>query len=375
MQASNTNSIEMKKINRNRIFRLIYTEGQLSKQNIVQKLNVSLPTVNQNLKALSELGLIKDQGSLASTGGRKARAISCNPEARFSIGVDVTKNHVVLVATDLCAAIVKSRTVRLPFENKTEYFRTVGQLIEQFAADPQIDKSRILGVGISVPGLISEDRQKVSYASILGFSGGSLSSFSEHIAYPCIFSNDASAAAMAELWNCNASENVVYLSLSNSVGGAISLGKTVYPGDNRRSAEFGHMTIIPKGKRCYCGQAGCVDAYCNASILSDTTNGSLADFFEKVDTGSVPHLEVWKKYLHYLTLTVNNLRMIFDCRVILGGYVGSYMGRHIDALRKQVSQRNSFEKDGSYLEVCRYKRESSAVGAALQYIEPFINNI
>ncbi len=121
MQAGNTNSIEMKKINRNRIFRLIYTEGQLSKQNIVHTLNVSLPTVNQNLKALTELGLIRDQGSLASTGGRKARAISCNPSARFSVGVDVTKNHVVLVAVDLCATIVKSKSIRIAFENTKEY--------------------------------------------------------------------------------------------------------------------------------------------------------------------------------------------------------------------------------------------------------------
>ncbi len=241
--------------------------------------------------------------------------------------------------------------------------------------DPKIDKSKILGVGISVPGLISEDRQWVSYASILGFSGGSLNNFSEFIAYPCIFSNDASAAALAELWNCDGNDNVVYLSLSNSVGGAISLGKTFYPGDNQRSAEFGHMTIIPKGKRCYCGQYGCVDSYCNASILSDTTNGNLADFFEKVDVGSAEHQAVWKKYLYYLSLAVNNLRMVFDCRVILGGYVGSYMSGHIEYLRKQVSLRNSFEEDGSYLEVCRYKRESSAVGAALQHIEPFINNI
>ena len=367
--------IDLKKINRNRIFRLIYKKGQLSKQDIVQSLNISLPTVSQNLKVLKEAGLIKEEGCFASTGGRKARVIACNPAARFSIGVDITKSHVAIAAIDLCATIVKNTHISIPFENSKEYFRTLGKYIDQFTEDPQIDRSKILGVGISVPGLLSEDHQNITYASVLGFTDGSLNSFAEFIPYPCVLSNDASAAALAELWNRDNSDNIVYLSLSNSVGGAILLGKKFYPGENQRSAEFGHMTIVPGGRRCYCGQYGCSDAYCNASILSDTTNGRLDEFFKQLDAESVQHKDVWKKYVHYLTIMINNLRMMFDCRVILGGYVGSYMGSHIEPLKKKAALHNSFERDGSYLEICTYKKDSSAVGAAQLHIETIINNV
>lgn len=354
---------------------MIYKKGQLSKQDIVHALNISLPTINQNLKTLMESDLIRDEGCFASTGGRKARAISCNPSARFSIGVDITKKQIAVAAIDLCAAIVKSIHVPIAFENTKEYFRSVGKYIEQFTQDLQIDRSRILGVGISVPGLLSEDHQKINYSSVLGFTGGSLDSFAEFIPYPCVLSNDASAAGLAELWNCDQANNVVYLSLSNSVGGAIMLGKKFYPGENQRSAEFGHMTIVPKGIRCYCGQYGCVDAYCNAMVLSGAANGSLDDFFEQLATGSLHHWNIMKKYLHYLALTVNNLRMLFDCRIILGGYVGSYMEQYIELLRKMTVKHNSFENDGSYLSACRYRKDSSAVGAALLHIEAFINSI
>lgn len=374
MYDSNT-SIDIKKINRNRIFRLIYKRGQLSKQDIVHALNISLPTVNQNLKTLMESGLIKEEGCFASTGGRKARAISCNPAARFSIGVDITKNQIAVAAIDLSASIVKSMYIPVPFENSKEYFISVGKFIEQLTQDAQIDRSRILGVGISVPGLLSEDHQKINYSSVLGFTGGSLDSFAEFIPYPCVLSNDASAAGLAELWNCDQADNVVYLSLSNSVGGAIMLGNEFYPGENQRSAEFGHMTIVPKGSRCYCGQYGCVDAYCNAMILSDAANGSLDYFFSQLDAGSSHHLNIWKKYSHYLALTVNNTRMLFDCRIILGGYVGSYMEPYIEPLREKTTKHNSFEKDGGYLSACRYRKDSSAVGAALLHIESFINSI
>ena len=375
MQNAGTTSTDVKKINRNRIFRMIYQEGSLSKQNIVQALNISLPTVVQNLRVLTERGLVREEGSFASTGGRKARAISCNPAARFSIGMDITKKHVVLVAIDLCASVTKNKRIYMPFKNSKEYFRELGKELEEFIQGLQIDQSRILGVGISVPGLLSEDHRQVVYAPVLGFTGGSLSSFAEFIPYTCILINDASAAALAELWNFNEAENVVYLSLSSSVGGAISLGKTFYHGDNQRSAEFGHMTIVPGGRRCYCGQSGCLDAYCNANILSDSADGSLDGFFKLLASGSLQHQGLWKEYLNYLALAVNTLRMSFDSRVILGGYVGSHMEHTIASFRNQVSLLNSFETDGSYLDVCRFKLESSAVGAALQHIELFIDSI
>jgi len=368
-------SIDIKRINRNRIFRLIYKRGQLSRQDIAQSLNMSLPTVNQNLKALMESDLIRDKGCFASTGGRKARAISCNPAARFSIGVDVTKNQIAVTAIDLTASIIKSMHIPLPFKDSKEYFMSVGKYIEQLIQDAKINRSRILGVGISVPGLLTEDHQKIDYSSVLGFTGGSLDSFAEFIPYPCVLSNDASAAGLAEMWNRDYADNVVYLSLSNSVGGAIMLGKKFYPGENQRSAEFGHMTIVPGGNRCYCGQYGCVDAYCNAMILSNESNGSLDGFFRQLEAGSLYHRNIWENYLHYLALAVNNLRMLFDCRVILGGYVGSYMEPYIESFREMTAKYNSFERDAGYVSACSNKKDPSAVGAALLHIEAFINGM
>ena len=291
------------------------------------------------------------------------------------MGVDITKNHIVIVVVDLGVHVIQTVRCRLLFQNKRDYFREVGELIAQTIRDSKADPAKILGVGISVPGLLSEDSRTVKYASLLGFTGGSIENFSAFIPYPCLFSNDASAAGRAELWSSQTVDNMVYLSLSNSVGGAAFLSQTVYSGDNQRSVEVGHMTIVPEGRTCYCGQKGCVDAYCSSRILSDSTPGGLAEFFERLQQKSAEHQAIWQEYLQYLLLTINNLRMLFDCRVVLGGYVGNYMEEHIGSLREAVSGRNSFENGGSYLQVCRYKIESSAVGAALLYIEPFIEAI
>lgn len=367
-------SIEVKKINRNTIYKFLYKHDPISIQEIAQTLNMSLPTVTQNLKELQERDLIIETGLFESTGGRKAKAITYNRH-KYAIGLDITRNHVGIVVIDLSGMVIKNVRKQYPFVNSKEYFKGVGDLVKTFIDDSNIDRGAILGVGIALPALLSEDKKRVNYATVIDFKGGSVEDFSEFIPYPCLLSNDANAAGFTELWNEEDIQNVVYLSLNNSVGGAIIIGKNIYSGQNQRGGEFGHMTIVRDGRTCYCGQKGCVDVYCSAKILSDSTNGNIAEFFRLLRTNSEPQKALWEEYLTHLVVIINNLRMLYDCNVILGGYAGAYMDEHIEHLRELVSRRNSFEVDGSYLHVCKYKLEATAVGAALQHVESFINNV
>lgn len=369
------NSIEVKKINRNAIYKFLYKHDPISIQEIAQTLNMSLPTVTQNLRELQERDLIIEKGLFESTGGRKAKAIAYNSVAKYAIGLDITRNHVGIVVVDLSGKVIKNLRKQYSFANSKEYFEGVGKLVKECIADCKIISSKILGVGIALPAILSEDKQMVNYATVIDFKGGSVKDFSEFIPYPCILSNDANAAGFAELWGGGNMQNVVYLSLNNSVGGSIIIGKNIYSGENQRSGEFGHMTIVPNGRKCYCGQEGCVDAYCSAKILSDSTNGKIAEYFRLLRLDNEPQKTLWEKYLTHLVIMINNLRMLYDCNIILGGYAGAYMDEHIEYIRELVSRRNTFEVDGSYLHVCKYKLEATAVGAALQHVESFINNI
>ncbi|WP_094548573.1 ROK family transcriptional regulator [Petroclostridium xylanilyticum] len=375
MATKRANSIEVKKINRNAIYKFLYKHDPISIQEIAYTLNMSLPTVTQNIKELQERDLVIETGLFESTGGRKAKAIAYNSAAKFAVGLDITRNHIGIVLIDLSGKVIKNERKQYPFVNSKEYFEGVGNLVKHFIDDCKIESSKILGVGIALPAILSDDKQTVSYATVIDFKGGSVKSFSEFIPYPCILSNDANAAGLAELWVEGNIQNVVYLSLNNSVGGAIIIGKNIYTGENQRSGEFGHMTIVPDGRTCYCGQKGCVDAYCSAKVLSDSTNGSIAEFFRLLRLNSEPQKALWEEYLKHLVVTINNLRMLYDCNVILGGYVGAYLDEYIEHIRELVSKRNTFEVDGTYLHVCKYKLEATAVGAALQHVENFINNV
>ncbi|MEK5034682.1 ROK family transcriptional regulator [Paenibacillus sp. FSL R7-0302] len=362
-------------MNRNAIYRYLYHRESTSIQEIAQALGLSLPTVTQNLKELQERGLIEETGLYESTGGRKAKSLACNSVAGYAVGLDVTLNHVGIVVIDLSGRIIKNVRNHYPFANEENYFRGVGKMVEDFIEACQLERSQILGVGIALPAILSGNRQTVSYATVIDFKGGSVRRFAEYIPYPCVLSNDANAAGLTELWGEQDIHNVVYLSLNNSVGGAIIVGNQIYAGQNHRSGEFGHMTILPGGRTCYCGQKGCVDAYCSAKILSDSTGGSIVEFFRLLGEGKKEQQAIWQEYVGYLIITVNNLRMLYDCDVILGGYAGAYMEEYIDDLQALAAHKNTFEQDGSYLRVCKYKLEATAVGAALELVTEFIDSI
>ncbi|MFD1957092.1 ROK family transcriptional regulator [Paenibacillus thailandensis] len=369
------NRMDVKTINKNRIYRYVYANGMTSKQGIAAGLGMSMPTVLQNVKELIAEGLLAETGTFESTGGRKAKAISIVPGARHAIGVEITRQHIGIVLVDLSGALLRQERLMQPFRAEDHYFRLLAEAIERFIDRCAVPRDSLLGVGISIPGIVSEDGMAIVSSHVIGVMSFATEAFTSRIPYPCFFANDANAACAAEIHGQAEMEASVYLSLSNSVGGAVYTTNSIYKGDNQRGGEFGHMTLVPGGDVCYCGKSGCLDAYCNAQVLSSLANGNLDDFFAKVDAGDRDAMAAWDRYMEHLAVALNNLRMAFDCNVIIGGYVGAYIDKHLPKLAAMVADRNTFERDGSYVKACRYTQEASAVGAALRHVDEFAVNV
>ena len=374
MTAGPASNMDVKRRNRSNTLRCILACDHVSQMELSQRLSLSWPTVLQNVKELSELGLIQEAGSYESTGGRKAKAYAPVRDAKLALGVDITRNHVSLVLVDLCGQVVRSVRKTCPFSLDDSYARRLGKLAEQFVQENRA-QDRLLGVGVSLPGIVDGDEGVLRRSHILGIQDVPTAFFGRYIPYPCHFLNDANAAGLAEVYGTLDAGDLVYLSLSNSVGGAILNGGALYTGDHLRAGEFGHTTLVPGGKPCYCGKEGCLDAYCSARVLAEQTGGGLADFFDHLRAGDPWLAKAWQEYLQYLAVAVNNLHMSFDCDVIVGGYVGAYLEEFGGPLRTMLEERNTFRRDASSLRFCRYKLEAAAVGAALMQVDQFIQNI
>lgn len=92
--AEKITTTDVKRLNKNRIFRLIHYTDKISRQEIAEILQLSLPTVNQNLKLLTNDGLIEFEGNFESTGGRKAQAIIVKGMSKCAISVNLSSTGV-----------------------------------------------------------------------------------------------------------------------------------------------------------------------------------------------------------------------------------------------------------------------------------------
>lgn len=375
MEIKQATNMEIKKRNRNRIFRYICKHGTVSNPDIAYDMKMSLPTVTQITKELIEKGFVEETGELQSTGGRRAKALSAAINVKQAVGLDITKNHISFVLTNLTGEILNHVRIFLPYNHEEAYYRRVNDELESFLEESNADRKRILGIGISFPGIIDLDRQLITYSHILGVKMISFDSVSSFFNYPCCFLNDANAGAYAEGICSDERERFFYLSLSNTVGGAIFDNNRLVQGDHFRCGEVGHMTVIPDGKICYCGKKGCLDAYCSAAILSAAAGGKLEKFFELLEKNDQRAAELWDVYTGYLAVALNNIRMLLDCDIILGGYVGSYAKPYLQDIWNKVSERNTFTEERQFVKSCRYKVGAAALGAALEVIENFVRQI
>lgn len=369
-----TNGI--KKVNRTRIYNLLYQQDSLSKRDLQRQLNLSLPTVTQNLMELQSEGLILETGRAKNTGGRSAVTYSINSQAKVAIGLDITMHHITAVVIDLYGIVIAQLRFRHLFERTDAYLKRLGEIVEQIISENGVDTSRILGIGIGLPGLTNSSYDKVVYGKIIDIEGASSSDFSRYMKYPVRIINDANAACDIELYNINdVAANGFYIMLSNNVGGAIFINGSVYSGENFRSGEIGHLTIHPDGLSCYCGQHGCVDCYCSSTVLTKCSYDNLELFFQMLEKKDASAVSIWSSYLQDLALAVRNVRILFDCPIIIGGYVGAYMDNYMDDLKKILDGYNSFDTESNYVIACKYKTEAIAAGAALSFIKEFLELI
>ena len=372
MDKKKITNMEVKKKNRNDVFRYLCRHGTVSNPDISYALKLSLPTTTQITKELIEKGLVEEKGELQSTGGRRAKALAVSDNAGKAVGLDITKNHISLVLTQLTGRILRYERIFLPFASEDCYYQEVNQKLEDFLKECGCEREHVLGIGISFPGIIDLKEALVADSHILGVSYLPFSSISRYFAWPCHFLNDANAGAYAEGIQSESIERFFYLSLSNTVGGAVYSNGRLEQGENYRCGEVGHMTIVPDGKVCYCGKYGCLDAYCSAKYLSD---GKLEDFFQRLKEGEAEAAWLWDKYTSYLAIAVNNIHMVLDCDIALGGYVGSYMGEYIQDVRDKVSERNTFGEGGLFVRSCSHKTGAAALGASLKVIELFMEQV
>lgn len=377
MSDTGMTTMNVKKINKNKVYNFIYKEKTTSKQQIVTQLQMGLSTVSQNLKDLEDEGLIEKNGFFESTGGRKAQAIQIARTCRMAIGVGILKDKIHITAVDLYGTAVCQTTITYMYTSEPSYYEQLGQYVTDFIEDSGIPASAVLGVSISTQGILAPDGHSVSYGVIMDNSHMKLSDFEQYIPYPCRLEHDSKAAAYLELWNHRELNNAVVLLLNPNLGGAVIANKTVHQGNHMRSGIIEHLCINQDGPMCYCGKRGCLETYCSANYLEHASGMSIPEFFDALARKPAPALsQLWTDYLNHLAFAIRNLNIIFDGDIIISGYLAPYFREQdVAFLLEQINTSTPFPLSREQILLGTHGQYTPAIGGALTFIEEFTGGV
>lgn len=366
---------QIKQNNRSLIYHFIYNNRKVSQQDIAYNLQLSRPTVTTNLTAMENDGLIQKNGSIDTEFvGRKAAAYSIVPDYRISIGVEILKKEVKVIAVNLYGEMAGLITYEIPFEREKSYYKTVCDRVLTFIDSLHTTADRILGIGFAVQGLVTPDKQIILYGEILSCTGLSISEFSAHLPYPCSFIHDADSAAISEMWVSPELKDAFYLSLSRHLGAAIISQGTILTGKHGHNSTIEHIQMQPNGLRCYCGKNGCLETLLSLTALLEEQE-TAGDFFRKVRQNDPACLKRWNAFLENLARAVNMLHLIYDTDFILGGYIAPYLCEEdLAFLHSRIRQMTPFPEEADFLRISKMPMHNISIGAALPYIQAFLDD-
>ncbi|OFI06929.1 glucokinase [Clostridium acetireducens DSM 10703] len=202
---------------------------------------------------------------------------------------------------------------------------------------------------------------------------------------PVVLDNDANVAVLGEyiFGSGKGYKNLIYITVSTGVGaGAIINGK-IYRGSTSNALEIGHMTIMPKGPKCNCGNYGCLEALASGTSMEKLANKLVKkkhintslkkynnittyEIFNEAKNGDIISNEIIDSALEFLGIGISNIITIFNPEaVIIGGGITNIGDRLFDIVKREVKKR-CFENLYNNCSIIPSKlgKDSGAIGAA-----------
>jgi glucokinase len=297
---------------------------------------------------------------------------------RWIVGLDIGGTNMALGLVPFVGGeprgVAKVRTH--PERGGEDVVARAAELVERSIAQvwEEVGEGEVLGIGIGSPGPLNRNTGMVLETPNLGFTDFPLRDLvASATGLPATLDNDANCATYGEWWQGGGrgSKILVGLTLGTGIGGGLVVDGEIFHGISDAAGEFGHMTIDTTGRKCKCGNYGCLEAYASGpniaaravegledgveSVLTALVDGQLeavtaATVYEAVVLGDLFAAEVMKETAKVLGVGIANLVNALnpDAVVIAGGVTraGDYL---FEPLRKEV-RRRAFR---SAVEPCR----------------------
>lgn len=264
----------MKDLNESSILNIILNYGPISRADIAQKLQVSIPTATRITDSLLSNGLIVNTGYGSSSGGRKAPIFEINPEGAYMFGAHIG-SELDIILTNLKAEILD--TVSYPadlFEEPEDIIKKISSDIDRMLLKNKIPESKVYGVGIGTPGVNFRAKPRIETSVFKGWNHIDIENLlQKYMRFKTYTENIAYTSTLKEYWfgAGKGYGNVVHLMVDNGIGGGVIINGRLYKGINGKAGIFGHISVESNGEECYCGNKGCVEVYSSIPAIVKRT--------------------------------------------------------------------------------------------------------
>ncbi len=265
----------MREINKYHVLETIRCHGQISRVEISERTLLSGTTVSAITGALIDEGLIEAIHTPVngdSQRGRPRVLLGLVPHAAYVLGIKISETQTTLTLVDFRGEVISS--LQLPIRMARQPAEVIVDLLEdamgECIAQSGVDRSRIKGIGIGVPGLVDPRSGKSYSSSVFGereMPVGAL--LSDRTGLPVKLEKPANLLALAESWfgyaQSEKSFAVVVLDQTASLG--LWLDADLHRGASTLGPTFGHIKVSADGALCDCGQKGCLNAYVSDAAI------------------------------------------------------------------------------------------------------------
>lgn len=264
-------SVEQKKhLQKTKIIRYLYLEGHKSNADIYQQLSISSPTSVTLINELIQDDWIESKGRGESSGGRKPILFGLKQNALFMLGIEIRKYKIRMALFNSYNENISGIfSYPIHINDDQLVLHTLLDKADQMINTSGLNKSKFMGLGINMPGLIDSSRG-INYTYLNAREQSFVSLLKKHFQQPVYLENDAKAITLAEyrFGLAQGKKDVLVLNLDWGIGLGILQGGRVYRGANGFSGEFSHIPIIEEGQVCNCGKTGCLETVASGTALS-----------------------------------------------------------------------------------------------------------
>ena len=276
----------LRRLNRGRVINALRQNGMISRAEIARRTGLSRSTVSSLVAELQSDRLVVEReepgAAHGEQGGRPPILLSFDASAGAALGIDFGHNHVRVAVSDLSSTILAERAEPLDTDHAAQEGLDVAiELVDEALAEAGVERSRLIGAGLGLPGPIDQADGVIGSSAILpGWVGvAAAEEMRGRLDVPVVVDNDANLGALAELTHGagRGATDLVYLKVSSGIGAGLILGGRLYRGWGGMAGELGHVLVDPEGAVCRCGNRGCLETAASTGALLDMLRRSHGD--------------------------------------------------------------------------------------------------